>query len=273
MKTNILEKSRINRKQNKLREIGKTLFCKAEDFNCKPLIKKLIKQALFELNSLTPKYVKAENTNLMKEQNNLKCCLERIAYVEHFFQNMPYKKAEQNSWYSAVVPWLLQTGDELSKLYLNYSGLFLEIVLPDEITKSKYPIGNSYKDLSDLTKFAQFLDIDINWMSATCALQIQEVAVTIVAKRKGIPLDKRNVTQITKNTESNEPTFAKKYEAFRTEIMNCYHIDMPIMITDFRDMRRSVLHQGYSPKEEEITSIIRFTIGLLKRLKTVEEAA
>jgi hypothetical protein len=55
--------------------------------------------------------------------------------------------------------------------------------------------------------------------------------------------------------------------------MNRYRIDMPRMTTALRDMRRLVLHQGYNPKEEEITPIVIFTLGLLKKLKSVDEAA
>jgi len=102
--------------------------------------------------------------------------------------------------------------------------------------------------------------------------QIQEVAVTIVAKQKGIKLDRRNVTEIAKNSQSSEPAFSKKYEAFCIEVKNRYNIEMSLLITDLRDMRKSVLHQGYTPKEEEIVPIIYFTLGLLKRLKSVSEA-
>jgi len=268
----MFDKQKINREQKKLREIGKRLFYKAEDFNCKPLISKLIKDAIFELNSLIPKYVSAENLSLLELQNNLKFCLERITTVEHFHQELGSRSDEEGSWYVIVAPWLKQIGDQLNKTHFNYSTESLEIILPNQQKTESMLIKNISKDISDISKFSEFLGINKNWMSATCALQIQEVAVTIVAKQKGIKLDRRNVTEIAKNSQSSEPAFSKKYEAFCIEVKNRYNIEMPLLITDLRDMRKSVLHQGYTPKEEEIVPIIYFTLGLLKRLKSVSEA-
>jgi hypothetical protein len=102
----------------------------------------------------------------------------------------------------------MRIGDDLSKTYFDCSGENLEIVFPDQQKKKLiYPTGNAYKDFSDLSKFIEFLKIDANWMSATCALQLQEVAVTIVAKKKGIQLDKKNVTEIAKNSQSSGTCF------------------------------------------------------------------
>jgi hypothetical protein len=37
-------------------------------------------------------------------------------------------------------------------------------------------------------------------------------------------------------------------------------------------MRVAVMHEGYNPKEEESAPIVSFTIGLLKKIKTIDEA-
>lgn len=140
----------------------------------------------------------------------------------------------------------------------------------------KLASGLQAKDVNitkdDLSEFTEFLGIDKNWMSSTCALQLQEVAVTMVAAKKGIKLDKRSVGDTTINSEPNEPAFNKKYEAFSIEVKRLCGIDMPRMTTSLRDMRKAVLHQGYNPKEEEKAAIILFTEGLLRKLETVYKA-
>lgn len=58
----------------------------------------------------------------------------------------------------------------------------------------------------DLISFASFLGLDQNWSSSTCALQLQEVAVILVAKKKGIELSKKSVERIL-NTQIKETSF------------------------------------------------------------------
>ena len=123
----------------------------------------------------------------------------------------------------------------------------------------------------NLITSASFLGLDQNWASSTCALQLQEVAVILVAKKKGIELGKKNIERIL-NKEVKETSFNNQYEAFSKEVKRLYNVEMPILTTHFRKMRVAVLHEGYNPKEEEKESIVSFTIGLLKKLKQVKES-
>ena len=138
-----------------------------------------------------------------------------------------------------------------------------------------FEVGLNAQEINktDLTKHTQFLGIDGNWMACTCALQLQEVAVTIVAKKIGIDLDKKNVIQISKDTQPSDTSFKKKYEAFSKEIKRIYDVDMPRLITSLRDVRTEVLHKGYNPNDAERELIIIFTKSLLEKLKTVCETS
>jgi hypothetical protein len=109
-------------------------------------------------------------------------------------------------------------------------------------------------------------------MACTCALQLQEVAVTIVAKKKGIELNKKNVNQIAKDAQPSDTAFKKKYEAFSKEVKRRYGIDMPQLIPSLRDVRTEILHKGYNPDNDEKESITLFTTSLLDKLRTVYEA-
>jgi len=119
-----------------------------------------------------------------------------------------------------------------------------------------------------LMESASFLELDSNWFSATCALQLQEVAVTLVAKRKNIKLDKASVEKVL-NKKIEGLSFNDQYDAFSMQVKDSFKIDMPILTKDFRKMRTKVLHQGYNPKPEETRSIVIFTTGLLKKLKDI----
>jgi hypothetical protein len=121
-----------------------------------------------------------------------------------------------------------------------------------------------------LMESASFLGLDINWSSAICALQLQEVAVVLVAKRKNIELDKMNVEKIL-GKKIKDLSFNDRYEAFSKEVKRLFGIDMPILTMHLRRMRVSVLHEGYNPKQEEIESIVSFTIGLLKKLEDIDK--
>ena len=126
--------------------------------------------------------------------------------------------------------------------------------------------------LSELTiglmKSATFLGLDTNWSLATCALQLQEIAVTLVAKRKKIKLDKANVERIL-DKKIQTLSFNDQYEAFSIQVNSSFDVKMPILTTHLRKMRAKVLHEGYNPKPEETESIASFTMGLLKRLKDI----
>ena len=119
-----------------------------------------------------------------------------------------------------------------------------------------------------LMESASFLGLDTNWSLATCALQLQEVAVTLVAKRKNIKLDKANVERLL-NKKIKDLSFNDQYEAFSKQVRDLFNVEMPILTTHLRKMRAKVLHEGYNPKPEETDSITGFTIGLLRKLKDI----
>jgi|GEM_PF-3008150 len=119
-----------------------------------------------------------------------------------------------------------------------------------------------------LIESANFLGLDTNWSFATCALQLQEVAVTLVAKRKKIKLDKVNVEKVL-NKKIENLSFNMQYEAFSRQVKDSFDIEMPILTTHLRKMRTEVLHEGYNPKPEETDSIVSFTIGLLQKLNGI----
>ena len=124
------------------------------------------------------------------------------------------------------------------------------------------------KSLIGLMRSASFLGLNTNWSLATCALQLQEVVVTLVAKRKKIKLDKANVERLL-NKKIEDLSFNDRYEAFSKQVKASFNIEMPILATHLRKMRTKVLHEGYNPKPEETDSIVRFTVGLLKKLEDI----
>lgn len=124
---------------------------------------------------------------------------------------------------------------------------------------------------ADLMESASFLGLDANWSSATCALQLQEVAVTLVARRKNIKLDKANVEKLL-SKRIGVFSFSDQYEAFCKQVKTRFNIEMPILTTHLRRMRVKVLHEGYNPKPEETEFIVGFTIGLLQKLNSISKA-
>jgi len=120
-----------------------------------------------------------------------------------------------------------------------------------------------------LKQVARTLGFDNNWFSATCALQLQEVAITLVAKRKNIKLDQTSVEEIL-GKKIEHLSFRNQYEAFRKIIKKTHGIDMPKLTMDFRRIRALVLHEGYPPEPEETEALLAFTTGLLKKLKTID---
>lgn len=123
---------------------------------------------------------------------------------------------------------------------------------------------------ADLMESATFLGLDTNWSLAVCALQLQEVAVTLVAEKTEINLDKINVEKILdKQIQPKDISFNHQYEAFTREMKRLFDIDMPFLVPQFRRMRVKVLHEGYNPEPEETDSLASFTIGLLKKLRDI----
>lgn len=142
-------------------------------------------------------------------------------------------------------------------------------------TIQKLTIGLNAKDKSeyDLSSFSSFLGINQNWMSSTLALQLQEVSITIVSKKKGILLDKPSVERIlNRQIQKDEPFFSCQYDAFVREANRRYGIEIPSMANWLRKMRQAVLHEGLIPKEEEREQVISATVSLLKELKKLCEA-
>jgi len=123
---------------------------------------------------------------------------------------------------------------------------------------------------SELSRHLPFLSLSEDWMCATIALQLQEVAVTILSKRFDIVLDKQNVEKILGKNVGNDLTFSMKYDAFSKEVERLYNVEMPRMAKDLRKMRTEVLHKGYNPKREETSAIVNFTAGFLQKLESIK---
>lgn len=138
-------------------------------------------------------------------------------------------------------------------------------------------VGLNAKDFdkteSDLARYTAFLGIDRNWMSATYALQLQEVSITMVAQKKGIALNRENVERIlNKKIKEKDFSFSHQYEAFAKEVKRLYKIEIPLLPMWLRKMRQAVLHEGHNPTEKEKELAISATVCLLKELKKVYEA-
>jgi hypothetical protein len=123
---------------------------------------------------------------------------------------------------------------------------------------------------ANLMDAASFLGLDTNWSVATCALQLQEVSIKLVAEKAKIILDKSNVERILKaQIPTKDFSFNHQYEAFSKEVKRLFAVNMPILTTHLRRMRVKVLHEGYNPQLEEKESIVSFTIGLMKKLEDI----
>jgi hypothetical protein len=122
----------------------------------------------------------------------------------------------------------------------------------------------------NLIDAASFMGLDTNWSVATCALQLQEVSIKLVAEKTKIKLDKANVEKLLKaKIPSKFFSFNHQYEAFSKEVKRLFEVDMPILTKHLRKMRVKVLHEGYNPQAEEKDSIVSFTTGLLKKLEDI----
>jgi hypothetical protein len=151
---------------------------------------------------------------------------------------------------------LRNTLGELHDMFLN------KIIVPLNSEQKAEPTAK-------VMEYASFLGLDTNWSVAVCALQLQEVAVTLVAEKLKIDLGKTNVEQILKAKIAKDFSFNHQYEAFRIEVKRQFDVDMPFLTTQFRRMRVKVLHEGYNPEPEEKDSLTSFTIGLLKKLDSI----
>lgn len=149
------------------------------------------------------------------------------------------------------------------KLYLSkINEIFLnKIITTLKKTEEREPY-------TDLVGFASFLGLDDNWFLAVCALQLQEVAITLFAKHRNIKLDREHVEAIL-NRKVSSFTFNERYEALSKEVKRLYNVDMPILTTQFRRIRGKILHGGYNPEPEEKEAIVRFTLGLLQKLRSI----
>lgn len=112
--------------------------------------------------------------------------------------------------------------------------------------------GQTAEPTASVMESASFLGLGTDWSVAVCALQLQEVAVTLVAEKLKIDLCRANVERIlSTKIESKDFSFNHQYEAFITEIKRLSDVDMPFLTTQFRKMRVKVLHEGYNPEPEE----------------------
>jgi hypothetical protein len=130
--------------------------------------------------------------------------------------------------------------------------------------------GQTVEPTLCIMESASFLGLDTNWSVVVCALQLQEVAITLVAKKIEVNLDKAGVDKILKRQIQPEDfSFSHQYEAFGIEVKRLFGIDMPILLPQFRRMRVKVLHEGYNPEPEEKDSLVSFTTGLLRKLEDI----
>lgn len=168
---------------------------------------------------------------------------------------------------------------ELSTCYDGQTELVRKNILDgkigENVTGLFFPPSPLHEDkpltINDLLGSVQSFGLDNNWFTATCALQLQEVVIVLLAEKKGIMLDKASVEKILelKRPIEGELPFSQRYEAFSKEVKRLFHVDMPEMLMDMRKVRRKVLHEGKNPTPEEVDSIVTFTIGLLKKLNAL----
>jgi hypothetical protein len=125
------------------------------------------------------------------------------------------------------------------------------------VTKRFFPLSvideGAQSKIDDLINAAKFLELDENWFISTCALQLQEVMIEKLAKKREIAFDKENLKRIL-GREVKVPSdfvpFSEKYKAFSKEIKRLDNIDMPKLPLDFRNTRTEVLHYGYNLAEK-----------------------
>lgn len=127
---------------------------------------------------------------------------------------------------------------------------------------------SSVDSLLKLAESCDFLALDFNWMISTISLQLQEVAMTLVASRLGIKLDKSNVSRILGKRFEKGVAFKDRYFAFCKEIKRLKDITLSQLPTDLRGMRTRVLHEGTSPNTSEAKLLTNFTCAFLDDLSS-----
>lgn len=120
-----------------------------------------------------------------------------------------------------------------------------------------------------LAESCEFLGLGFEWILSTTALQLQEVAMTLVAKQLGIKLDKSGVSKILGKQFEKDVPFRDKYSAFCKEIKRSKDVTLSMLPSDLRGMRTRVLHKGISPPTNETKMITDFTCSFLKDLHHV----
>ena len=136
----------------------------------------------------------------------------------------------------------------------------------------RYTIESSSIDsILKLADDCEFLGLDFNWMLSTIALQLQEVAITLVATKLGIRLDQSHVSEILGKPIEKELSFKNRYLAFCSEIKRIKNVTLSILPSDFREIRRRVLHEGKPPQASEAKLLIEFTRSFLKDLHQVTQ--
>jgi hypothetical protein len=121
-----------------------------------------------------------------------------------------------------------------------------------------------------LVRSSEYLGLNQNWFSATCALQLQEVSIKLVADKIGLNLGQQNVEKLLGSKfESKDFGFNQRYEAFGKEVKRRFNIDMPYLTTQFRKMRQKVLHEGFNPEPEDTKTLVDYTVSLMKKLEEI----
>jgi hypothetical protein len=151
--------------------------------------------------------------------------------------------------------------------------IFGMVSFPKIFQDENVPIGTINYAFRKMKINARHFKLMNNWFSITCALQLQEVIITLVAKNLGIKLDKKKVYSVLGKPEPKKDyvPFGDKYDAFSKIIKEKYGVIMPTLVKQYRrSFRSDVLHGGKTPEPEEISSIIVFTNGLLEKLTTIQ---
>lgn len=129
--------------------------------------------------------------------------------------------------------------------------------------------SSSINSLFSLSEECKFLELDFSWILSTIALQLQEVAMTLVAEKLGIALDKSGVSKILGRQVEGELSFRDRYAAFCREIKNRKDTTLSMLPSDLRGIRTRVLHEGKSPQANETKLLVDFTCSFLKELQRV----
>jgi len=133
-----------------------------------------------------------------------------------------------------------------------------------------YKLESSAIDsLFSLSEECKFLELDFSWILSTIALQLQEVAMTLMAEKLGIALDKSGVSKILGRQIEGELSFRDRYAAFCTEIKKRKDTTLSMLPSDLRGIRTRVLHEGKSPQANEAKLLVDFTCSFLKELQRV----